>query len=113
MALQRLVNPDDFTKTYRQGKSRSHPLVAVHYIENGERYSRIGYVAGRKIGGAVRRNRAKRILREAMRGLEPRLRCGWDLVIVARPALGGRSEQEAEAALEKVLSAAELLERRA
>lgn len=112
MAVQRLVRSTDFTNTYRQGKSRSHPLLVVHYIENGEPYSRVGFVAGRKVGGAVQRNRAKRILREAVSRIDCRLAEGWDLVIVARAALNGRSAKEAEAALEQVLSAAELLERR-
>ena len=45
---------------------------------------RVAVIASRRVGGAVQRNRAKRLLREAVRGLP--LRADVDLVLVARPA---------------------------
>jgi ribonuclease P protein component len=50
---------------------------------------RHGFVAGRRIGTAVARNRARRILREAWRELAPRVRDGYDIVLVARPEIRG------------------------
>jgi ribonuclease P protein component len=49
--------------------------------------ARIGVSASRSLGGAVQRNRAKRRLREAFRPVVAEIRAGWDLVVIARPAL--------------------------
>jgi ribonuclease P protein component len=47
----------------------------------------VGVAASRGVGGAVQRNRAKRLLREAMRDLLPSISPGWDLLLIARPSL--------------------------
>ncbi len=65
-------------------------------------HTRIGVVAGRKLGTAVVRNRAKRLLREAVRRLYTHLLPGWDLILIARPAILGAKEPQVEAALEQV-----------
>jgi ribonuclease P protein component len=61
------------------------PLV-VRVLANATNPPRNRYtvVAGRKSGGAVQRNRLKRITREALRALHPELRAGYDLVIIVR-----------------------------
>jgi ribonuclease P protein component len=46
--------------------------------------NRYAFVAGRKSGGSVQRNRLKRVAREAMRALHPRLRPGHDIVVIIR-----------------------------
>lgn len=55
------------------------------YIRPTEGPRRVGITAGRRFGGAVARNRAKRRLREALRRFAGRLRDRGDLVLVARP----------------------------
>jgi len=55
------------------------------------------------VGGAVQRNRARRLLREAARHLYPHLEPGWDLVLVARATLNAASEPQVEAALRALL----------
>ena len=45
---------------------------------------RCGFIAGKKVGGAVERNRARRLLREAVRARLPHIKPGWDLVFIAR-----------------------------
>jgi len=70
---------------------------------------RIGLVATKRLGNAVRRNRARRLLREAIRKLGPSLRPGSDLVIVARSALLDASLDQIQAALSETLSRAGLL----
>jgi ribonuclease P protein component len=65
-------------------KNTAGPLVA-HSMPNGLAHSRLGLSVSRRVGNAVRRNRIKRMLREAYR-LQPKvLSRGYDLVIVARP----------------------------
>jgi ribonuclease P protein component len=73
--------------------------------------SRFGISAGRSIGNAVQRNRAKRILRETVRPLIPGIAAGWDLVILARKPMANASFDEISTALTNLLSQARLLEK--
>ena len=69
----------------------------------------MGVAAGRTVGGAVKRNRAKRLLREAMRTLIPSLAVGWDLILIARPPLARSDLFEVREALLTLLRRAELI----
>ena len=73
-----------FQRLYRSKKSSVTPWVAVYFKRNGMDVNRLGITASKKIGGAVQRNRARRIIKEAYRLTEPRLKKGFDIVIVAR-----------------------------
>lgn len=74
----------DFVRLYRRGKSQVHPLLVTYCQKNRQGVRRWGITATKKVGGAVQRNRAKRVIREAYRQLEPQMAPGWDLVFVAR-----------------------------
>jgi ribonuclease P protein component len=67
------------------------------------------FVAGRRVGGAVYRNRARRILRAAWRELAPRVIDGWDVVLVARSTIRGARSNELVAEVEQVLSRAKVI----
>jgi ribonuclease P protein component len=64
---------------------------------------RLGVSVGRKLGGAVERNRVKRMLREAFWATADELQAGHDFVIVARPAAGELARQGGERAIESAL----------
>jgi ribonuclease P protein component len=68
--------------------------------------------AGRRVGGAVQRNRAKRLLREAARTFIPELSPGWDIVLVARQPLPKAGFQEIREAISSLFRKAKLLENR-
>jgi ribonuclease P protein component len=85
----RLSKSADFQRVYRQGRSAaSRHLVLYAFpreeVENGAGI-RLGVSVGRRVGGAVERNRVKRLLREAFWSLDDRLPPTHDYVIVARP----------------------------
>ena len=69
------------------------------------------FVAGRRIGGAVLRNRARRILRAAWRELANEVEDGYDVVLVARNAIVGARTQELLAEVGKLLSRAQVTRR--
>jgi ribonuclease P protein component len=58
--------------------------MVLNAATNGQDAVRCGFIAGKKVGGAVERNRARRLLREALRARLPRIKPGMDLVLIAR-----------------------------
>lgn len=99
----RLRRPQDFRYVWKHGQSWVHPLFVLWAISNDLSGSRIGITASRKVGNAVHRNRARRLLREAARQLYPHVAPGWDLILVARSALCAVHTPQVEAALESLL----------
>ena len=69
----------------------------------------VAFVAGRRIGGAVLRNRARRILRAAGRELADEVENGYDVVVVARAAIVGARTQELVAEVAELLSRAQVI----
>ena len=105
----RLREADRFRVVREQGRSWAHPLAILCALPNDLTYSRFGFSVSRKVGGAVQRNRARRLLREAVRRRLDVIAGGWDLVFVARPPLAAASFSEVEAACHRLLQRARLL----
>ena len=85
------------------------PVLVVYVMKNRDRGLRVGITTSKKTGNAVKRSRSRRVIREAVRALAPRIRDGYDLVLVARgktPFVKSTQEQEA---LEQQLEKAGLL----
>ena len=105
----RLTRAEDFERVRRDGKAHAGPLVVLITLANSSPGPRVGIVAGRKVGNAVQRNRAKRLLREAMRPRVTALPPGWDLILVARPPLANATLDQTRAALDTLLHRAGLI----
>ena len=71
--------------------------------------TRCGFVTGKKIGGAVERNRAKRRMREAVRIYLPQIAPGYDLVWIARARVNDAAFDEIRQAVEQLLERARVL----
>ena len=86
---RRLSRSADFDAVYRRGRSASSRHLVVYAFARdpgaGASEPRVGLTVSRKVGGAVERNRVKRLLREASARVTPGLAADVDLVIVARP----------------------------
>src|SRR5688500_5635792 len=110
----RLSRSADFDRVYREGRSHASRYLVVYAFPRSSDADepRLGISVGRKVGGAVERNRMKRLLREAFWATAGDLPDGYDFVLVARPDAGdlGRERGEAgvEAALREVLAKAGL-----
>lgn len=77
----------DFQRLYRCGAFCSLGAAVLYAMPNQRAENRLGITAGKKIGNAVKRNRAKRIIRAAYRAVEADMPIGLDIVIVARSGL--------------------------
>ena len=79
-----LKKNSDFRRLYAKGKSAANPYMVVYCRKNRTGENRLGYTVSTRLGHAVVRNRVRRRLREIARLNAPRLKSGWDIVIVAR-----------------------------
>ena len=87
----RLSRSSDFQRIYRQGSSTASRFLVLYSFrrpaETGAEGPRLGLSVSKKLGGAVVRNRVKRLLREAFQGCAGHLAEEYDLVLIARPQL--------------------------
>ena len=84
MKSKTLKENKDFRRLYYKGKSRASSCIVTYVAKSGAKGTRIGITASKKIGCAVERNRAKRVIRAAFSQLEGRINGSYDFVFVAR-----------------------------
>ncbi len=100
---QRLRTRAEFDRVFRRGQRLDGRLFLLIAATNGQPQERLGLVVSRKVGGAVQRNRAKRLLREAFRRLTPEGRVALDVVVLAKPEIVGHRLAEVQRELEQRL----------
>lgn len=101
---ERLSRSAEFERVYRHGRSSANRHLVLYSFPNSEAdRPRLGLSVSRKVGGAVERNRVKRLLREAFRSIEQELLAGQDLVVVARPPASELAEREGLAGIDASL----------
>jgi ribonuclease P protein component len=105
----RLTSSTDFERVRQTGRSFPHPLIVLVAMQNQAQQVRVGVAAGKGIGGAVVRNRAKRLLRACIHPLVADIPPGWDLIFFARKPLPKAGFWKTQTAVEQVLRRAGLL----
>ncbi|MBI2953782.1 MAG: ribonuclease P protein component [Chloroflexi bacterium] len=112
MALQtqfRLKKDVEFKRLRGIGRSWANPLVVLYALPGDQNITRIGISVSSRIGKAVKRNRVKRLIREAARLRHSEISPGWDLLFIARKPIAGASFEQVNAAIEQLLRRAGLL----
>jgi len=95
----------DFRRAYARGKAYTNPALVTYVVKNRAGICRIGITSSKKIGIAVERNRARRVIRAAMFNM-PQLQGSYDIVFVARRRTIFSKSTEVEAAMKSHLISA-------
>ncbi|NIO43482.1 MAG: ribonuclease P protein component [Burkholderiales bacterium] len=100
---------NDFERVRISGRSWVNHWLVLSAVANDLGHVRVGVSASRRIGGAVTRNRARRLIREAVRPRLNKIDGGWDLVFIARAPLGSATFHQVDQAVAQLLRRAKLL----
>lgn len=108
---RRLSRSAEFERVYRQGRSKANRYLVLYAfpradddVAEREDGPRLGLSVSRRVGGAVERNRVKRVLREAFWSEAERLPATSDYVVVARPDARELAEREGTPGMCRALS---------
>jgi ribonuclease P protein component len=106
----RLTASEDFQRARREGQSWANRYVVLCAVANSLGQSRFGFAVGKRIGKATARNRARRLLREAIRLRLHEIEPGWDVVLIARAAIREADFSTIDRAVEQLLQRTQLLQ---
>lgn len=97
---EHLTRGSEFARIRTEGKRLGGELLALSWLSgNTVEETKVGFITSRKIGKANVRNRARRLMREAYRLHKLKLKQPVEIILVARPAIVGRTCKEVEAEL--------------
>ena len=108
--FKKLKQNSDFRRIYGRGQAFVSPAFVAYALRNNRTKNlRLGITVSKKLGGAVERNRAKRLLTAAFAQVAPKLPAGYDFVLVARTRLLKTKSTEVAATLEAELKRAGII----
>jgi len=106
-----LRRKEDFSSIYKRGKSIGERYIVLFYKKNGLSYNRIAFLASKKVGNSVQRNRARRLMKENYRFLKDDIKSGYDLIFIARNTINDRKAGEVNKSMYNALVKTKLLNR--
>lgn len=104
----RLRTDAQFKRVRSVGRSWAGQLAVLYALPNGEGVNRVGFSVSKRIGKAAARNRAKRLLREAVRLRWDSIKPGYDLLLIARTPIAAATFGEVAGAVDHLLQRARL-----
>ncbi|HBG59968.1 MAG TPA: ribonuclease P protein component [Anaerolineaceae bacterium] len=99
----RIKSSQEIQAIRRSGQSVSDERMALVFLPNGLAYSRAAVLASKAVGGAVQRNRCKRILRARLAQSWAEIKPGFDILVVARKHLLESTPSEVDQSFQKLL----------
>ncbi len=113
MRYRTICKNKEFSRVYSRGKSYVHPQLVLYVAKNRVGHTRIGLTATKKVGGAVQRNRARRVMRAALAEHLAANVGGYDIILVARAQTPKLKSTQVSRTLAKLMRAAGLPDRAA
>ena len=110
MKLKAVNQNREFLRAYKRGKGYVDSLVVMYVIKNRYGFTRFGITSSKKVGNAVKRNRARRVLRQSVRNIGFDMNGGYDIILVARAKTAYVKQQQVEAQLRNLAKQAGLIE---
>lgn len=107
-----LRRKDEFSSIYKRGKSIGERYIVLFYKKNGLSYNRIAFLASKKVGNSVERNRARRLMKENYRLLKNNIKSGYDLIFIARNTINNRKAQDVNKSMVNALFKSKLMDRK-
>ncbi|MEE0691597.1 MAG: ribonuclease P protein component [Lachnospiraceae bacterium] len=98
-----LRKKSDFTAIYNKGKSVGDKYIVLFYKKNNLPYNRKAFLASKKVGNSVKRNRARRLMKESFRLTEFKIPQGYDFIFIARNTIVNAKCAEVKKSLESAL----------
>ncbi|MBR0399901.1 MAG: ribonuclease P protein component [Mogibacterium sp.] len=105
-----LRNQKDFVRVYNRGKSKGSRYTVILYRKNNLGFTRIAFVSSKKVGNSVKRNRARRLMRESYRSFSDSLLSGYDIIFVARNTINECKEQDVHKSILKAVRSCGLIQ---
>lgn len=93
----------DFKKIYKKGNSFANKYLVVFYLDNKLDYNRIGFLASKKVGKSVIRNRARRLMKECYKNYKDKMVKGYDIIFIARVNIKDVGYKEVDSAFKHIL----------
>ncbi len=99
-----LRGKSNFSKIYNKGKSVGGRFVVIFYLKNNLPYNRVAFLASKKVGNSVARNRARRLMKESVRLLNLSIETGYDVIYIARNTITTAKCIDVQKSIEKSLN---------
>ncbi len=106
-----LRRDSDFSSIYKKGKSVGDRFVVIFSKKNNLPYNRTAFLASKKVGNAVTRNRARRLMKESYRSINDRLATGYDIIFIARNTITNSKCADVKKSIEAAAKRAGLLKK--
>ncbi len=104
-----LRNKKDFSAIYNRGNSFGGKYVVIFCRRNNLGYNRLGFLASKKVGNSVVRNRARRLMKESFRNMKSELKEGFDIILIARNSIKDVKCNEVQKSMNFLLKKAGLI----
>lgn len=106
---RRLIKNNEYRLVYKHGSFAVGRMCVIYKMPVAKEHTRIGFVTGKKVGGAVQRNRARRLMKEVYRLHQHEIREGYHIVVVARAGINDTQYEQVEREMMRLFKKSKLL----